>query len=65
MSTCRSPTDTGGGYKVKTAVAGEWLRYSVNVATAGTYTLTVRVTSIGRPAALFTSKSTASTRPAR
>jgi hypothetical protein len=39
--------DTGGGYKLKSAAAGEWLRYSVNVATAGTYTLTVRVTSNG------------------
>ena len=40
-------TDTGGGYKVKSAVASEWLKYSVNVAAAGTYTITVRVTSEG------------------
>jgi hypothetical protein len=40
-------SDTGGGYKVKTAVATEWLNYSVNVATAGTYTVNVRVSSGG------------------
>ena len=39
--------DTGGGYKVKNAVAGEWLRYAVNVPNAGIYTLTVRVASAG------------------
>jgi hypothetical protein len=43
----QSATDTGGGYKVKSAVAGEWLKYSVNVAAAGTYTLSVRVASDG------------------
>ena len=43
----QSATDTGSGYKVKSAVAGEWLKYSVNVAAAGTYTLTVRVASDG------------------
>jgi hypothetical protein len=43
----QSATDTGGGYKVKSAVAGEWLKYSVNVAAAGTYTITVRVASDG------------------
>jgi hypothetical protein len=41
----QTATDTGGGYKVKSAVAGEWLKYSVNVAAAGTYTITVRVAS--------------------
>jgi hypothetical protein len=39
--------DSGGGYKIKSAVAGEWLNYSVNVAAAGTYTLTIRVASGG------------------
>jgi len=39
--------DAGCGYKVKTAVAGEWLMYTVNVAAAGTYTLTARVSSNG------------------
>jgi hypothetical protein len=43
----QTASDGGGGYKVKTAVAGEWLNYSVNVASAGTYTLDVRVTSLG------------------
>jgi hypothetical protein len=43
----QTASDSGGGYKIKTAVAGEWLKYSVNVATAGTYTLNVRVTSLG------------------
>jgi hypothetical protein len=43
----QTATDTGGGYKVKSAVAGEWLQYSVNVTAAGTYALTVRVASDG------------------
>ena len=43
----QTATDTGGGYKVKSAVAGEWLKYSVNVAAAGTYTITIRVASKG------------------
>jgi Carbohydrate binding module (family 6) len=43
----QTATDTGGGYKVKSAVAGEWLKYSVNVAAAGSYTITVRVASVG------------------
>jgi Carbohydrate binding module (family 6)/PLD-like domain len=40
-------TDTGGGYNVGWAFAGEWLRYSVNVSTAGVYDLDVRVASAG------------------
>src|SRR5207237_10706793 len=32
-------TDTGGGYDVGWIAAGEWLNYTVNVASAGTYTL--------------------------
>jgi hypothetical protein len=43
----QTASDTGGGYKVKTAVAGEWLKYTVNVTTSGTYTLNARVTSLG------------------
>ncbi len=39
--------DTGGGYKVKTAVRGEWLNYTAKVAQAGTYRLNVRVASHG------------------
>ena len=42
-----SATDTGGGYNVGWMGAGEWLLYSVNVATAGTYTLEARVASSG------------------
>ena len=40
-------SDTGGGYEVTNAVAGEWLKYSVKVGSAGTYTITVRVASSG------------------
>jgi hypothetical protein len=40
-------TDTGGGYNVGWALAGEWLKYTVNVAAAGTYTLDLRVASNG------------------
>ena len=38
-------TDSGGGYNVGWTVAGEWLKYTVSVATAGSYTLDVRVAS--------------------
>jgi hypothetical protein len=40
-------SDTGGGYDVGYAFAGEWLNYTVNVGTAGTYDLDVRVASSG------------------
>jgi hypothetical protein len=39
--------DTGGGVNVGYAQPGEWLEYTVSVATAGTYTLGVRVASMG------------------
>ena len=39
--------DTGGGYLVGWAGAGEWLKYSVNVANAGTYDIEIRVASAG------------------
>lgn len=39
--------DTGGGYDVGWIVAGEWLNYTVNVTTAGTYTIEARVASSG------------------
>lgn len=39
--------DTGGGYVVGWMAGGEWLKYSVNVGTAGTYTLEFRVASAG------------------
>jgi hypothetical protein len=37
--------DTDGAYNVGWAVAGEWLEYTVNVATAGNYTVEARVAS--------------------
>lgn len=41
----QATTDTGGGHNVGYTIAGEWLRYSVNVAQAGRYRLDVRVAS--------------------
>jgi fibronectin type 3 domain-containing protein len=40
VETC---SDTGGGYDVGWTNAGEWMKYTVNVASAGTYTVTFRV----------------------
>jgi hypothetical protein len=37
--------DTGGGYNLGWAGAGEWLNYTVDIAATGTYTLTARVAS--------------------
>ncbi len=42
-----SSSDSGGGYNLGWVEAGEWLRYTVNVTTAGTYDLEVRVASPG------------------
>src|SRR5205823_12656634 len=39
-------TDVGGGYNVGWTSAGEWLKYSVNINSAGLYTLSVRVASV-------------------
>jgi hypothetical protein len=39
----QSTSDTGGGYNVGWTAAGEWLKYTVNVTTAGTYNLEFRV----------------------
>jgi probable HAF family extracellular repeat protein len=39
--------DAGGGYNVGWMAAGEWLNYTVNIAAAGTYTLTARVAADG------------------
>jgi phosphatidylserine/phosphatidylglycerophosphate/cardiolipin synthase-like enzyme len=36
-------SDTGGGYNVGWMAVGEWLKYTVNVTTAGTYDIQVRV----------------------
>jgi outer membrane biogenesis lipoprotein LolB len=38
-------TDTGGGYNLGWTTGGQWFRYTVNVATAGAYTVTFRVAS--------------------
>ncbi|HSR87731.1 MAG TPA: carbohydrate-binding protein, partial [Pontiella sp.] len=40
-------TDAGGGYNVGWTASGEWLKYTVDVATAGDYTITTRVASQG------------------
>ena len=42
-----STADAGGGYDVGWVRAGEWLSYTVNVATSGSYTLEFRVASPG------------------
>jgi len=39
---------SGGGYDVGWIAPGEWLLYTVNVATAGTYTCTARVAASGQ-----------------
>jgi hypothetical protein len=36
-------SDTGGGYDLGWTATGQWFRYTVNVAAAGTYTLGLRV----------------------
>ena len=40
-------TDVGTGYNIGFATSGEWLEYTVNVATAGKYDLTLRVACNG------------------
>ena len=40
-------TDVGGGYYVGWTPAGEWLKYTVNVASTGTYTLETRLANMG------------------
>ena len=39
-------TDTGGGYNLGWTATGQWFRYTVSVASAGTYTVTFRVAAI-------------------
>jgi hypothetical protein len=41
-------TDAGGGYDIAATRTGEWMNYTVKVATAGNYTLQVRVASAGQ-----------------
>jgi hypothetical protein len=43
----RVTSDSSGSYNVKSVRAGEWLEYSVNVVTGGTYALDLRVASLG------------------
>jgi hypothetical protein len=43
----QTTTDTGGGYNVGWTKAGEWLKYTVSVATTGTYKLETRVANVG------------------
>lgn len=43
----RATSDSSGTYNVKSVRASEWLAYTVNVASAGTYTFTFRVASSG------------------
>jgi hypothetical protein len=43
----RATTDTSGGYNLMSVRAGEFLRYTVNVATAATYSIDLRVASAG------------------
>lgn len=38
-------TDSGGGYMIANSRASEWLKYTVNVATTGTYVFTLRASS--------------------
>jgi hypothetical protein len=38
-----STSDTGGGYDVGWSAGGQWLRYTVDVATAGSYTVNLRL----------------------
>jgi hypothetical protein len=44
--------DTDGGYNVGWTKAGEWLKYTVNVASTGVYTLETRVANIGTGATI-------------
>src|ERR1700744_4112833 len=39
-------TDTGGGYDLGWTATGQWFKYTVNVATAGTYTVGLRLASL-------------------
>ncbi|MFQ3578772.1 MAG: carbohydrate-binding protein [Bacteroidales bacterium] len=48
-------TDTGGGYNLGWTAAGEWVEYTCNVVTTGTYTLTLRVACNGSGRTVFLS----------
>jgi len=40
-------SDSGGGFNVSKTRAGEWLKYTINVSTTGTYALEARVANVG------------------
>lgn len=40
-------TDTGGGYNIGYATAGEWVEYSVDITQTGTYTIALRIACNG------------------
>jgi hypothetical protein len=40
-------TDSGGGFNLSKTRAGEWLKYTVNATSSGTYTFEARVANIG------------------
>jgi len=48
-------TDTGAGYNIGWAMAGEWLEYTVDVKTSGTYDLDLRVAANGAGRSVFIS----------
>jgi hypothetical protein len=39
-------SDTGGGYDIGWATGGQWFKYTVNVASAGTYAVSLRLASL-------------------
>jgi LmbE family N-acetylglucosaminyl deacetylase/PKD repeat protein len=43
----RATTDVGGGYLIKQIAVGEWLKYTVNIAQAGKYNISVRAATGG------------------
>jgi hypothetical protein len=43
----QAASDDGAGYNLGWTKAGEWLKYTVDVATTGTYTLETRVANVG------------------
>jgi O-glycosyl hydrolase len=43
----QATTDAGGGFNIGYVKAGEWLRYTINLASAGVYTLDFRVAAGG------------------
>jgi hypothetical protein len=43
----RETSDSGGGHNIKSVRAGEWLAYSINAPSAGTYAIDLRVASSG------------------